>query len=73
MASAPLFLGDGIPREDLAVMIAFPTGLRGIARLLPLCLLLTGSLTFQSARAQDAVFDAISGNLFENVLYAQAQ
>jgi WD40 repeat protein len=54
-------------------MIAFPTRLHGIARLLPICLLLTGSLPFQPARAQDAVFDAISGNLFENVLYAQAQ
>lgn len=54
-------------------MIAFPTRLRDIARLLPICLLFAGSLPVQSVRAQDAVFDAISGHLFENVLYAQAE
>ncbi|WP_374650613.1 caspase family protein [Dongia sp.] len=50
-------------------MIALGRRVKTAIALLPLCLLsLAGP-----AKAQDAVFDAISGNLFENVLYAQAQ
>lgn len=46
---------------------------RFASKLLPLCLVLSAALPAAPASAQDAVFDAISGNLFENVLYAQAQ
>ena len=51
-------------------MTAISTVLRTAVRLLPFGMLLSAS---SPAIAQDAVFDAISGNLFENVLYAQAQ
>lgn len=54
-------------------MIAFSSSLRVAAKLLPLCMLVSASLPVGPALAQDAVFDAISSNLFENVLYAQAQ
>jgi hypothetical protein len=48
-------------------MIALGRKLKTTLALAPLCL-----LAF-AAKAQDAVFDAISSHLFENVVYAQAQ
>lgn len=54
-------------------MTAYASGLRAAAKLLPLCLLFSATLPASNASAQDAVFDAIGSNLFENVLYAQAQ
>ena len=51
-------------------MSAISSALRAAIRLLPFGMLLSAT---SPAIAQDAVFDAISGNLFENVLYAQAQ
>ncbi|WP_374312728.1 caspase family protein [Dongia sp.] len=53
-------------------MIFLAPRLRTMAKLLPLCLLPL-ALHGAPAAAQDAVFDAISDHLFENVLYAQAQ